>query len=93
MGSRRRLADLLVLTVACWALAAPAAHAYIDTGSASVIFQAVVAGIAAGWMFVKVFWQRLRRFLTRGGESVQDREAATSAVAVPEDSGPGSEER
>ena len=65
MRPRRRLADVLVLTVLCWALFVPGAHAYIDAGSTSVIFQAVVAGLAAAWMFVKVFWHRVRRLFSR----------------------------
>lgn len=56
---RRNVGTLLVLTVSLWMLFVPAAGAYIDAGSVSVIFQAVVAGIAASWMFLKLNWQRV----------------------------------
>lgn len=93
MGSRRRLADLLVLTAVCWALVVPAAQAYIDAGSTSVIFQAAVAGIAAGWMFVKLFWQRVRRFFAgdrddAGHERDDAGEAPTTAGSDGAGTGP-----
>jgi hypothetical protein len=83
----RRLRDVLVLTLCMWALAVPAAHAYIDAGSTSVIFQAVVAGIAAGWMFVKLFWQRLVRRL-RGDGPAQEHEEPATPTPGPEDGAP-----
>lgn len=85
--AKRRVRDVLVLTLCLWALAVPAAHAYIDAGSTSVIFQAVVAGIAAGWMFVKLFWQRLvRRF--RGEPPVQDDDEPAPSLPASEDGAP-----
>lgn len=38
------------------------AHAYIDPGSASIILQAIVGGLAAGAFALKLYWQRVRRF-------------------------------
>ena len=38
----------------------PEAHAYIDPGSGSMILQAIVASIAAGFAFFSVFWQRIK---------------------------------
>ncbi len=38
----------------------PDAHAYIDPGSGSMILQAIVASIAAGFAFFGVFWHRIK---------------------------------
>lgn len=69
---RRNLGTLLVLTLCLWMLFVPAAGAYIDAGSLSVIFQAVVAGIAASWMFLKLNWQRVRGFFRSDDDEVDD---------------------
>lgn len=56
-GSRLRLT--LALTVMAWLLFVPAAGAYVDGGSMSVVFQAVIAFAAAVGMTLKVFWSRI----------------------------------
>lgn len=38
----------------------PSAHAYIDPGSGSMILQAIVASIAAGFAFIGMFWHRIK---------------------------------
>jgi hypothetical protein len=48
------LASLLLLAT----FAAPA-HAYIDGGSATVLFQALVAGAATAGLSVRLGWRRL----------------------------------
>lgn len=66
MRARDRLLWVLVLTVTSWLSLVPAASAYIDPGSTSLIFQALVAVAAAVGMTLKVTWHRLRRLFTRG---------------------------
>ena len=39
--------------------------AYLDPGSGSIIFQAVVAGTMAVTLTVKVYWRRLRGLFRR----------------------------
>lgn len=68
---RHRALDLLLLTVAAWAVTVVPANAYIDAGSVSVIFQGLVAALAAGWFAVKLGWGRLASLFRRGdGETV-----------------------
>lgn len=62
----------------------PSAQAYIDPGSTTVIFQAVVAGIAAAGTGLAVFWTRIKSFFRRG--SGGDGSADTSASADVEPS-------
>lgn len=51
----------------------PEAHAYIDPGSGSMILQAIVASIAAGFAFFGVFWQRIKaRFFSTKSDVKKD---------------------
>lgn len=73
---RQQLTRLLVLTATLSLLFVPAANAYIDAGSTTVVFQSVVAALAAGGMFFKLYWRRLTALFGRGRD---DSEAATGA--------------
>ncbi|MQA98997.1 MAG: hypothetical protein GEU78_01675 [Actinobacteria bacterium] len=42
----------------------PSAHAYLDPGSGSYIFQAVIAGALGIGVAVKVFWGRIAAFFS-----------------------------
>lgn len=44
---------------------APAAHAYLDPGSGSFIFQILIGGLLGVAVAVKAFWGRIWGFLTR----------------------------
>ena len=46
-------------------VAVPSAHAYIDPGSGSFIFQVLIGGLLAGAVAVKHFWRRIVSFFTR----------------------------
>lgn len=76
--TRPRLADLSMVTLMLWALTASPANAYIDAGSTHVIFQVAIGGLAAGWMAVRLFWQRLARVFRRDSG---EQEEAPSARA------------
>ena len=52
------IAAMLIATVA-------PAHAYIDAGSGSYMIQMAMAGILAVVFTLKLYWQRLRAFLSR----------------------------
>ena len=41
------------------------ANAYIDPGSGSIIFQAVVGGAMALGLGIKIFWQRIAALFSR----------------------------
>jgi len=45
-------------------VALPAGLAYIDPGTGSYIFQAIVGGLLAAALAIKVFWRRIWGFVT-----------------------------
>lgn len=47
---------------------APAAHAYIDGGTASMIFQMLIAGGLAAMLTMKSFWARAKTFFDSLGK-------------------------
>lgn len=59
MRRSERVRWTLALMVGAWLLVVPAASAYIDAGSTSFIFSAVVAFAMAAGVTVKSFWHRL----------------------------------
>lgn len=68
MRSRSVVVVALALS---WLLALHApANAYIDAGSTSVVFQAVIAFLAAAGVTLKMTWSRIAQlFRRKGGES------------------------
>jgi hypothetical protein len=66
---RRRVPLTLWLAAMAWLAVVPAASAYVDPGSTSMIFQAVIAGLAAAGTALTVFWSRIKRFFSRGDSS------------------------
>lgn len=59
------LAFTLLLTLGFSLLVLPTANAYIDPGSGSLIFQAVVGALMAGGLLFKTQWRRLKGLVTR----------------------------
>lgn len=55
--------------------AAPAAHAYIDPGTGSYVFQVVVGALLGAAVAIKVFWRRIWAFVTRRSVKVKDQAA------------------
>ncbi len=45
----------------------PVAHAYIDPGSGSFIFQVLIGGLLAAGVALKTFWGRITAFFSRRG--------------------------
>lgn len=83
---RARLGWTVSLTAVLWLAFVPAANAYIDAGSTAVLFQAVVAGLAAAGMFLRVFWRRITNFFGRtadGDETADADDAGAPAAVVP----------
>lgn len=50
------------------------ANAYLDAGTGSMIFQAVIAGGMAVAVGVKAYWSRIRRLFTRSQATTVDAE-------------------
>lgn len=69
MGIRTGLVTLLILG----SFATPA-HAYIDGGSATVLFQALLAGAATAGLSLRLGWRRLtgRELRSQDGEPASD---------------------
>ncbi len=63
-----RIARLTRLVLLAWlvqtSLATPA-QAYLDPGSGSFIFQAIVAALVSGLVTIKLYWRRVRAALRR----------------------------
>lgn len=63
---------IYVLTLLCLAfcfVSVPAANAYVDPGTGSFVFQAIVGGILAVGLAIKMFWRRILAFVTRRGST------------------------
>ncbi len=50
---------ILLLNFISLLLTVSSAHAYIDPGSGSIILQALIAALAAGTVFIKIYWHKL----------------------------------
>jgi hypothetical protein len=59
MGRRNRISITLMLIAAFSLVGIPAANAYVDPGTGSFIFQAIVGGMLAAALALKVFWRRI----------------------------------
>jgi hypothetical protein len=44
-------------------LTVSSAHAYLDPGTGSIILQALIGALAAGAVFVKIYWYKLLTLL------------------------------
>lgn len=66
MSARRPTALIVWLTAMAWMLGIPAANAYIDAGTGSMIIQAVVAGLMAVGVLVRRYWAKISMLFGRG---------------------------
>ena len=55
----------LLLTIFAWLAAARAARMYLDPSSGSFILQVLIAGLLGGLLTLKLFWARIKSFVTR----------------------------
>jgi len=57
---------MMALNVAAWVicLAGPA-YAYVDPGTGSMMVQMIIAGAAAGFTTIGLYWTKLVRFIRR----------------------------
>jgi len=54
---------LLVVNFIYLFLTVSSAHAYLDPGTGSIILQGLIAALAAGTVFVKIYWYKLLALL------------------------------
>ncbi len=69
---RSRLALAALFFVAFSLLWIQAANAYVDPGTGSFLFQALIGGVLAVGVALKVFWKRFVRFVTRKDRATPD---------------------
>ncbi|MGZ8567258.1 MAG: hypothetical protein ACXWXS_09425 [Actinomycetota bacterium] len=62
---KARLFWVTIMVAAFSALWLPSANAYIDPGSGSFVFQALIGGLLAAAVAIKVFWKRMIGLVTR----------------------------
>ena len=65
MESMRRVIWILVFAGCFSLLSLPVAHAYVDPGTGSYVFQLLVGALLGAAVALKVFWRRIWSFLTR----------------------------
>ncbi len=51
--------NLLILNFISLFLTVSSAHAYLDPGTGSIILQGIIAALAAGAVFIKIYWHKL----------------------------------
>jgi hypothetical protein len=51
------------------------AHAYLDPGTGSYIFQLLIAGLVGIGFVVKVYWKRIRSFFAGGAPQDEETDA------------------
>jgi hypothetical protein len=61
----RRLLSIMILVALLQVIFTPPAHAYLDPGTGSYIFQLLIAGVVGLAFVIKVFWGRIKGFFTR----------------------------
>jgi hypothetical protein len=65
MRTSSRIYVLSLLCLAFCFVTLPAANAYVDPGTGSFVFQAIVGGILAVGLALKMFWRRIVSFVMR----------------------------
>jgi hypothetical protein len=74
MTFKRLLSICLLLTFAGFIFPS-FAHAYLDPGTGSYIFQLIIAGLVSFGLLVKIYWKRIRALFTKiisKGEQTDD---------------------
>ncbi len=69
MSTRARILAVVALVTVFTALWLPVANAYVDPGSGSFVFQALIGGILAASVTLKLFWKRLVAVVSRKDRS------------------------
>jgi hypothetical protein len=81
----RRLRDIAFLGLVATLFDTGPAWAYLDPGTGSMILQLLLGGIAGAMVVGKLYWHRLREFVTsrfsgKPGEGAQARRATTPST-------------
>ena len=78
--------DFLVVATAAVVLGsfAPAAYAYLDPSTGSMIVSAIVGILATAGLVIKNYWYKLKSFFRGGKQSQPDSVAESAAASVAE---------
>ena len=72
MNRSSRIFTVAFLCFAFLFLFLPSANAYLDPGTGSFLFQALVGAILAAGLATKLFWRKIVAFVTRRERSAND---------------------
>jgi len=64
---------MFILTIIILALWVSPAYAYLDPGTGSILFQAVLAGIAAGITTISLYWKKIKAIFSKSENTPKDR--------------------
>lgn len=85
MNTRSRILWTAFLAVGAWALVVPAASAYVDPGSTSFVFQALIAFAMAAGLTLKTYWRRLKDLFSGGStDEGEPQRSEVPEVKTPE---------
>ena len=65
MSIKMNIKEIRWLAVAAGCATAPAAHAYVDPGSAGLLVTSVLAAVAAAGYQLRHHWERVRRWFLK----------------------------
>lgn len=82
MRAPHRVRWIVALTVVAWLVVLAPAGAYVDPGSQTMLFQAVVAGLATAGLTLKLTWRRIRAFFSRSATD-SETDPATDPTTEP----------
>lgn len=85
--TRTRIFWTTFLTLGVWLLVVPPANAYVEWLSGTAAWQALIAGVMAAGLSIKMFWRRIKMFFVRSGRE-SGAEAATDIEATGDASQP-----
>lgn len=60
----RRALEAMCLVMFIYLVFPSCAHAYLDPGTGSYVFQLLIASIVGAAFLVKVYWKRIKGFVT-----------------------------
>ena len=70
--NRHRVFVVAMGVAVCTVVWLPAANAYVDPGTGSFIFQAVIGGLLAAGVALKVFWKKITGVFSGKDETPAD---------------------
>jgi uncharacterized membrane protein len=70
MGLQIKFIVAIVMILALWVTPA---YAYLDPGTGSILLQGILAGIAAVITTISLYWEKIKAFFSKSGNTPKDR--------------------